>query len=215
MNEIIKDMPKLESPFIRKIINEQYVVTPEINPDYQWVFDGNEDEVACMEKLDGTNVSILIKDAIITGIWNRKNRIPFFNKTHIHIIQGILNSYGKGYCELPDGQHFGELIGHKLQKNPMKVDGHLWIPFMSFGMNRLVYKSWHKYPHNFEDISEWFMKPISEGGIFSLYARRRNIELQPEGVVFHNLKTGQMCKLRRDMFDWYKGRRHNGGKKDE
>ena len=84
---------------------------------------------------------------------------------------------------------------------------------MSFGINRLVYKSWHKYNKTFDAISDWFRKPIDEGGIFSLYARRRGLEVQPEGVVFHNLKTGQMCKLRRDMFDWYKGRRHDGGKK--
>lgn len=212
MNEIIKDMPKLESPFIREIIDGDYIVTPKINPEYQWVFDGDETEVACMEKLNGTNVSILIEDATIKGIWNRKNRIPFFNKTHIHIIQGILSSYGKGYCELPDGQHFGELIGNKLQKNPMNVDGHLWIPFKSYGMKRLVYKSWHKYDKNFNSISEWFRKPIEEGGIFSLYARRKGVEVQPEGVVFHNLKTGEMCKLRRDMFDWYTGRRHEGHK---
>lgn len=211
---MIKDMPKLESPFIRDMIDNQYVVTPEINPDYQWIFDGKEDEVVCMEKLNGTNVSILIKDAVITGIWNRKNRIPFFNKGQAFIVQGILESYQKGYCELEDGQHFGELIGPKLQKNPMSGKTHLWIPFMSFGMKILCYKSWHKYDKTFDAISEWFRKPISEGGIFSLYARRRGLEVQPEGVVFHNLKTGQMCKLRRDMFPWYKGRRHNGGRKE-
>lgn len=52
------------------------------------------------------------------------------------------------------------------------------------------------------------MKPISEGGIFSLYARMKGIEQKPEGVVFYNLKTGQMAKLRLDMFDFWKGGRH-------
>ena len=205
---MIKDMPKLESPFIRKIINNQYIVTPEINPDYQWVFDGKPDEVVCMEKLNGTNVSILVEDATIKGIWNRKNRIPFFNKTHSFIVQGVLEAYSKGYCELPDGQHFGELIGSKLQKNSLMTPVHIWIPFMSYGMKRLVYYSWHKYDKTFDSISRWFRKPIDEGGIFSLYARKKEHNIQPEGVVFHNLKTGQMCKLRRDMFPWYKGRRH-------
>ena len=203
-------MPKLESPFIRKIINGAYVVTPEINPEYQWVFEGGEKDVACMEKLDGTSCSVLIENATITGIWNRKNRIPFFGKGTKAIIEGILESYDKGYCELQDGQHFGELIGRKFAKNPMKIEGHLWIPFNSFGMKRLVYNSWHKYDKTFEGISDWFRKPIEEGGIFSLFARRRGLELQPEGVVFHNLKTGKMCKLRRDMFDFYTGRRHGG-----
>jgi len=33
------DMPKLQSPF-KRVTNEQgrYVVTPEIDPDYAWVF---------------------------------------------------------------------------------------------------------------------------------------------------------------------------------
>ena len=35
----VRDMPKLESPFIRKMINNRYVVTPEINPGYEWVFE--------------------------------------------------------------------------------------------------------------------------------------------------------------------------------
>ncbi|MBI4044204.1 MAG: hypothetical protein HY392_00680 [Candidatus Diapherotrites archaeon] len=29
-----------------------------------------------------------------------------------------------------------------------------------------------------------------------------------EGIVFYSQKTGGMCKLRRDMFAWYKGKRH-------
>lgn len=204
----IKDMPKLESPFVRETINGEYVVTPKINEDYRWVFEGKDDEVICMEKLDGTNVSIIIQGGNITGIFNRTARIPFFNKGKKFIIEGLLESHERGYCELLDGQHFGELIGEKVNGNMHKIERHLWIPFNSFGKKHLVYKSFHKYPKTFEALSEWFRKPISEGGIFSLYARMKGVEIHPEGVVFYNLKTGQMCKLRRDMFDWYKGRRH-------
>ena len=204
----VMDMPKLESPFIRKIIDGNYIVTPEINPDYQWVFD--DKNVACMEKLDGTNVSIIIKNHEIVSIWNRTKRIPFFCRGKKMIVEGVLESFHRGYCDLHDGQHFGELIGTKLAKNPMQVDGHLWIPFKSFGMKKMVYKSWHKYPKTYEGIRKWFMNPIDEGGIFSLFARRRGLKIQPEGIVFHNLETGQMCKIRRDMFDFYDGKRHSG-----
>jgi hypothetical protein len=38
--------------------------------------------------------------------------------------------------------------------------------------------------------------------------KRRGTDQQPEGIVFHNIKTGQMAKLRRDQFDWYTGPRH-------
>mgnify|MGYP001565311234 FL=1 len=36
----------------------------------------------------------------------------------------------------------------------------------------------------------------------------KGIEAKPEGVVFHNLQTGQMVKLRLDMFKWFKGDKH-------
>ena len=61
---IVSDMPKLQSPFIRKTINGNYVVTPEIDPEYQWVFD--EPAVKAIEKLDGTNVSVIVEDGEIT-----------------------------------------------------------------------------------------------------------------------------------------------------
>jgi len=206
----IKDMIKIESPFKRKMIDGIYVVTPEIEEGYEWVFEGKEDEVLCTEKLDGTDVSIIIQDGSIVSVWNRTERIPFFNKGKKFIIEAVLNSYERGYCNLTDGQYFGEVIGSKLQNNPYKLDEHehLWIPFNSYCREHLAYKSYHKYPKTFENISEWFRLPIAEGGIFSLFMRRKHIEQKPEGVVFHNLKTGQMAKLRLDMFDWHKGRRH-------
>jgi hypothetical protein len=107
---IIAEFPKLESPFVRKEINGKFVVTPEIAEGYEWVF--NNDKVIAVEKLHGQNVSIYInRDGIITGIWSRGRRIQFFNIENRHIIDGLLNSYQKGYMEfLGEGQHFGELI---------------------------------------------------------------------------------------------------------
>lgn len=101
-------------------------------------------------------------------------------------------------------QNWGELVGPKLQGKNLGLTEHLWIPFNTYARDHLAYKSWHKYPKTFENISEWFRKPISEGGIFSLFGKRHKVDIQPEGVVFHNLKTGQMAKLRRDMFMWSK-----------
>ena len=105
---MIIDMPKLECPFVRKEINGQYIVTSEINPGYEWVFD--DQSVMAIEKLHGTNVSIVIKEGAIISIFNRTERIPFFNKGKKFIIDGISNSYERGYIDLlGDGQHFGEL----------------------------------------------------------------------------------------------------------
>lgn len=203
---VIKDFPKLESPFIRKVINDNYVVTPEVAKGFEWVFESPD--VFCVEKLDGSNTSIVIDAGMIVSVWNRTARLPFFNKGKAHYIKGILEAYERGYCELPDGQHFGELIGEKINGNPLQIiRGNLWIPFNTYLKNHCAYESWHRYPKTFENIQEWFLKPISEGGIFSLLARKRDLEIKPEGVVFYH-PDGRMAKLRLDMFSGWQGNRH-------
>ena len=204
----INDMPKLKSPFVRKMINGNYIVTDEIEEDMDWVFNSGEDEVECQEKLNGTNVSIVIENGIITSIWNRTNRIPFFCKGKMFIIEGVMEAFERGYTELPDGQYFGEVVGPKLNSNPYKLDKHIWIPFNTYCSKHLTYKSWHKYPKTFEGISKWLLDAIKDCGIFSLYMRKKGIEMKPEGVVFHNIKTGQLAKLRIEMFPGYKGKPH-------
>ena len=137
----IADMPKIECPFVRKENeNSHYVVTPEIAEGYEWVFE--DDSVMAIEKLHGTNVSIVVEAGTITSVWNRTARIAFFNKGKPWIIQGVLESYSRGYCELPDGQHFGELIGPKVNGNPYNLDKHMWIPFETYGQKHLRYTSW-------------------------------------------------------------------------
>ena len=207
MNQIkIIDMPKLESCYER-IVNDKghYVVIDKIKEGYEWVF--TDESVMAIEKLHGTNVSILIQDGIIVSIWNRTERIPFFNKGKQHIVMGILNSFARGYTEfLSDGQHFGELIGPKVNGNPYKLKEHLWIPFSSYGQEHLKYKSWGKYPKDFNTISNWFKELIP------LYASRTNGEEGRkngfvEGIVFTH-PDGRMAKLRCDMYDWFTGDRH-------
>lgn len=198
---VIQDMPKLESPFVRKEINGNYIVIPEVVKGYEWVFE--DDSVMAIEKLHGTNVSILIQDGVIVGCWNRTERLPFFNKGKNHIIHALLNSYERGYIEfLPDGQHFGEAIGPKINGNPYKLEENIWIPFNDYAKKNLAYKSWGKYPKTFESISKWFQE------LMPLYALKKgDKDGFVEGVVFTH-PDGRMAKLRRDMFDWYKGRRH-------
>ncbi|MGI0059279.1 MAG: RNA ligase family protein [Nitrosotalea sp.] len=205
----IKDMPKLESPFIRvKDKHDNYFVTPEIAMGYEWVF--NDDDVLATEKLDGTNVSIVMEDGQIKSIWNRTERIPFFNKGKNFITKGVLESYIRGYTNFSDGQYFGELIGEKVQGNPYSITGNLWIPFSTYAQKHLSYKSWNKYPKTYDSISRWF-----EEDLFSLFMAKHRGSINgemfrqfPEGIVFIKTSTGQMAKLRRDMFPWYKGRIH-------
>ena len=199
------DFPKIQSPFIREETIDGYCVVDKINPGYDWVF--TDDSVACIEKLDGTNVSVIIRDGRVQSIWNRTTEIPFFNKGKGFIIRGVIEAYDRGYLALPDGQHFGELIGPKVNGNCHRLTEHLWVPFQTYGMNHLRYKTWGKYPKNFESISSWL-----ENDIFSLFGAKRGYyaddALFPEGVVFHH-PDGRMAKLRRDMFPWFEGNRHN------
>ncbi len=203
MGEIkIADMPKLDSPFVREVVNGAYVVTPKIAEGYEWVFENPN--VIATEKLDGTNVSIVIENGVVTQVYNRTERIPFINKCKAHIIEGLLESCRRGYLEfMGDGQFFGELIGEKVNGNPLKIKGHLWIPFRTYAQNHLAYNSWGKYPKTFDAISKWF-----KDDLFSLFVRRtRNEVAPPEGIVFVN-PDGRMAKLRCDMFPWFEGKRH-------
>jgi len=204
MEDKIRDFFKIESPFVRKEINGEYIATPEITPGYEWVF--NDEKVRAIEKLHGTNVSIIIEEGQIKSIWNRTERIPFFNKGKIHIVRGILESFERGYMDLlKDGQHFGELIGPKVNGNPYNLEKNVWIPFKTYSWEHLFYKSWGKYPKTYEAISEWF-KTLMPLYSYKVHGKEYGKHFV-EGVVFTH-EDGRMAKLRRNMFDWYKGDRH-------
>jgi hypothetical protein len=207
----IEDMPKLQCPFVRKEVNGEYIVIPEVNPGYGWVFE--DESVMAIEKLHGTNVSIIIVGGVVTEVYNRTERIPFINKGKKWIIEGLLNSKERGYLEfLGDGQHFGELIGPLVNGNPYKLKEHLWIPFETFCQKHLKYKSWGKYPKDFKTLSDWFenLMPL----YFTMINGLENYQNEDgkytgfvEGIVFTH-PDGKMAKLRRDMFPWFKGSRH-------
>lgn len=200
------DMPKIKSPFVRQRMNGAYIVIDEIESGYEWVFE--DESVMAIEKLHGTNVSIVIADGNVTEVYNRTERIPFINKGKGHIIEGLLQAKNSRYLEfLGDGQHFGELIGKKVNGNPYKIAGHTWIPFSTYAQEHLKYKSWGKYPKDFDTISSWFYNDLIP--LFTSIRGNRNGFV--EGIVF-TLPTSngyKYAKLRRDMFDWFKdGKRH-------
>ena len=209
----VKDMPKIHAPFKRHENEDgEYVVYNEINGGYEWVFEN--DDVIAVEKLHGTNVSILIENGEILGIWNRTNRIPLLstNARSNRIVSGVREALERGYVDqLPDGQHFGELVGPKVNGNEHELDTHVWYPFART-KKTLRYKSWGNHPKTFENISAWF-----KDNLFSLfYSRRHNKDFDEssvsngtfcEGIMFYH-PDGRMAKLRRDMFEWYSGERH-------
>ena len=199
MREIkVYNMPKIESPFVREMINNHYIVTPKINPGYEWVFE--DDSVMAIEKTDGTNVSVVIVEGNVVEMYNRTERIPFINKGKAFITEAVLNSKRRGYLEfLGDGQHFGEVVGPKL-RNKYNLTEHLWIPFETYAQKHLRYKSWGKYPKDFETISRWFKDDLL--ALFYAINNKGDRDGFVEGIVFTH-PDGRFAKLRRDMFSWY------------
>lgn len=220
--EQLSDFPKIQCPFIRKTfpidINdfkkhgrklqvrspEVYLVTDEINPGFEWVF--NDPDTIAIEKLDGTNVKLKTEGGRLTALQNRKNIIDPLQllKGKAFIIEGVFNAIQKGYIA-DNCVQAGELIGPKLQGNPYKIDNHIWYPFEK-AIKHLRYNSFHKHERTLENFSHWF-----EHHLKSLHHSKRvgydNADFA-EGVIFYNLKRkadnkSYMAKLRRDMFDWY------------
>jgi hypothetical protein len=211
----VNDFPKLESPFVRQIINNKYIVIPKINPNYNWIFDKNK--VLASEKLDGTNVSIIIDQGKIIEIYNRKNTIGILsNKKYFGFIDGINYSlYKELFRTNKSGQFFGELIGPKINGNAYNEDKNIWIPF-SYLKEKCEFKFWNKFLENeienknlsekeiFEKVSDIFKE------LWSLYYRRKTGKtIFAEGIVFYNKETEEICKLRRDLFEWYGGISHD------
>jgi hypothetical protein len=151
-----------------------------------------------------SNVSILLEGGTVTHIFNRTTRVPFINKDKHFIIEGLLNSAKRGYLEfLPDGQHFGELIGPKVQGNPYNLKEHLWIPFTNYTNKFLTYTSWGKYPKDFKSIESWLKT------LMPLYSLHINGDKNGfvEGIIFRH-PDGRRAKLRKDMYSWFSGLRH-------
>jgi hypothetical protein len=219
----LKDFPKLESPFERELIDGVYQCVPKLKLDYSWLF---TDKCLAVDKLDGTNVSVHILNGNIKTIMNRTAPINLW-KSGQWFYEGVRNAMERNYFvpdQYEETQLFGELIGPKLQGNPYKLDTHLWVPFDYLKQN-YYYKFWDKFVEEIKDktIEEKFNE-TSElfKGLWSIYKRQRGIKgtvdettpfensLAAEGIVFYNKETNEMCKLRRDMFSWYKGRLHGG-----
>lgn len=200
----IKDFPKICSPFIRQTINNNYIVTPEIDKNYSWVF---KDGVRAVDKLDGTNICVRIKDGKIHRVFNRTHEKLIFNVAQTSfegfIMEGIAHAIQRGWMNFEDGDYYGELIGKRINTNRHQLKDHLFVPF-DYLKEKCHWHSWeqNKYPKDFDSIREWFKDLPC---LFN--ARLKLPDIQAEGLVFYH-PDGRMAKLRRSMFDWYNNKRH-------
>jgi hypothetical protein len=223
----MNDFPKIQSPFVREELNGKYVCTPVINPEYRWVF---TEESISVDKLDGTNVSMWVKDKKIQAILNRENVINIWEPGRSRFGVAVLNAISKGYIQPPsrlkDGGYFGEMIGESVQGNPYGVSGHLWVPFERL-RTKYLFKFWFDFVKTLKDKSdEEIYNAVSDvfKGLWSIF-KRNHCGIQgvvdetigfegaaSEGIVFYRKSQidnySVCCKLRRDMFDWFAGKGH-------
>ena len=195
------DFPKLESPFVRKTIDDKYQVTPEIANGYEWVFD--EPEVLAVDKLHGTNVCLIFEGGILRYIDNRKNRLienPLISANHntqtFRVLEGVMSALERKWIEKDfTGRLYGELVGPMINGNLHNLDKHYFVPF-DYLKQFCKWNTWsaNKYPKTFEAIKEWFKE------LPSLFTKRMTGKAgSAEGIVFHH-SSGKMAKLRKDMF---------------
>lgn len=201
MNKII-NFPKIKSPFVRKRIRGRYLVTPEIEEGYEWVFE--DSGVMAVDKLHGTNLCVIVKDGALQSIDNRDTRVVSspaistkMNPHESRMVQGIIKAIEKGHIK-EDGRVYGELIGPTINGNLHGVSFPTFVPFY-YLLAKCHWRSWVKneYPKDFDSISAWFRE------LPSLYSQRCGEPGGAEGLVFYHPDRRRLAKLRRDMFEWY------------
>ena len=221
----LSDFPKLECPFVRQRYAvdiqgfkkhgsrlklrepEVYLVTPEVNPGYEWVFE--DSETFAVEKLDGTNVKLKTVKGRLEAVQNRKNVIDPLQllSGKAFIVEGVLMAATKGWIQ-SEGEQAGEVLGPKLQANPYQLDYHVWYPFEK-SISNLRYKSFDNHARTFENWSHWLRELLFSPLFCAMHkVPHAQCSIKAEGVIFYNLKRKAegktyMAKLRRDMFDWY------------
>lgn len=181
-------MKKIPTLFIRDFENNPRFVKEEINPDAQWVIDG--DGVAT-RKYDGT--CCLVENG---KLWKRyevkrgkdepfgfrladHDTITGKKQGWVEVGNGSEDKWHREACgespdkvDLLDGTY--ELIGEKVQGNPERVEGHKMIA--------------HKYAEKYTDVPRTF------SGIRE-WLKDKDIE----GLVFHH-SDGRMVKIKKRDF---------------
>ena len=203
-NSDIIDYPKIKCPFVREKIKGHYVVTPQIEEGYEWVFE--DPGVKAVDKLHGTNLCCMFDKGILIHIDNRSTRVledpcacltANMSSAIVRMIEGVLHALERGWIENDfTGRVYGELIGPTINGNLHQMVTHYFVPF-DYLQKKCHWKSWvnNKYPKNFESLSNWFKE------LPSLFSQRMKAnEGLAEGLVFYH-PDGRLAKLRRDMFE--------------
>ena len=168
-----------------KVINE-------VNPENQWVFDG---EGIATRKYDGTATAIIDGEIYKRYDVKKGRQIPdgaipcqdadLITGHHPHWLKCDHNKNEDKYFfegfnslaelgKIEDGTY--ELVGEKVQGNPEKIEGHHLVKHGYKVLLGLV------TPITFENLKQYL----------------ESVDI--EGIVFHHKSDGRMCKLRKSDF---------------
>lgn len=155
------------------------------------------------EKLDGTNVRVTVRNHTIVRVEKRRNpnkiqkkqgiKEPWyvdadeFDKADAYIFDAVKNT---DFSDVPDGEWSAEALGEKIQGNPLKLEGHtLFIFSLNDWKQKVVYPN---APTDFDELKKWLPEQKS------IFGNDCGIE----GIVWHNLNTGEMCKIKIKDFNY-------------
>ena len=185
---------------IRTIFDRNWETDRKINSKLI-VTDFNFEDSIATEKLDGMNVRITVRNETVVRVEKRRNpnktqkqngiQDPWYvdaiasDKADSYIFEAVENTDLSG---IPDGEWSAEALGEKIQGNPLNLIGHtLFIFSLSSWKERVIYKD---VPIEFEELKDWLPKQKS------IFGNDCGIE----GIVWHNQKTGEMCKIKAKDF---------------
>ncbi len=161
------------------------------------------DNSIATEKLDGTNVRVTVRNHIVVRVEKRRN--PDKNQKAKGIVDpwyvdAIETDNADGYIfdavnntdfsTVPDGEWSAEALGEKIQGNPLNLVGHTLFIFSLADQREKV--KFDNVPTDFEGLKKWLPEQKTKFGN----------DTGIEGIVWHNLKTGEMCKIKIKDFDF-------------
>jgi hypothetical protein len=155
------------------------------------------------EKLDGTNVRVTVRNHIVVRVEKRRNPDkaqknngivdPWYvdasesDSADAYIFDAVK---GTDFTSVPDGEWSAEALGEKIQGNPLNLVGHrLFIFSLSDWCEKVAFEN---VPTDFESLKKWLPEQKTKFGN----------DTGIEGIVWHNLKTGEMCKIKIKDFDY-------------
>lgn len=161
------------------------------------------DNAIATEKLDGTNIRVTVRNHIVVRVEKRRNpdKIqkakgivdPWYidanesDKADGYIFEAVKST---DFSTVPDGEWSAEALGEKIQGNPLNLVGHtLFIFSITEWCEKVKYEN---VPTDFEDLKNWL--PLQK----TKFGNDTGIE----GIVWHNLKNGEMCKIKIKDFDY-------------